>query len=646
MTKEDRQGPSPAEEPSRFRQMMRRQAEEVYLVKPDGELVYVNDAAAAGLGYTREEMLRIGVLGFDPLFGPRFSSHFEELKAGNQAPFETIHIAKDGRKVFKEMRSVYLNIEGNEYVCGFGRDITERRHVEEALRVTQFAIDHTADLAFWTDAGSRFIYVNDTACRVLGYTREELLGMKVNDIDRDFSEDIWKDHWRELREKKAMVFETVHRARDGRTFPVEMQTNFVEFEGREYNCAFARDITERKQAEDHRIVMERRLLQTQKLESLGVMAGGIAHDFNNLLMAILGNLDLALVSTSSVSPARSNIEQVIQATHSAADLTRQMLAYSGKGRFMIGDIDINELIEENAHLFRASVSRNTSLNFQLASGIHLISADAGQVQQVIMNLVANASEAIGERTGEITVSTSMADCEDEYLTKSRIEEKPQAGRFVCLEVRDTGCGMDRGVLDRIFDPFFSTKFTGRGLGMCAVMGIVRGHKGALVIESAAGEGTTVKVYLPAVDRTSKRITAAGDVTVRRLEEERKTLSRRTVLVVDDEEMVREVCCAMLQELGFDVVAAEDGAQAVEIFRARIGEIDCVLLDLSMPKMDGLAAFQEISGLKPNVNVILVSGYNEQEAIQRFSAQGLAGFIQKPYRFETLRKELDKVLSSL
>ena len=400
---------------------------------------------------------------------------------------------------------------------------------------------------------------------------------------------------------------------------------------------------EHKRSEQKKIEMEKRLLQSQKFESISVLTGGLAHDFNNLLMAVLGNLELALEYISPVSAARSCIENAVRASKRAADLTQQMLAYSGKGRFVIREVNLSELVEGNIHMFRAAVSKNITLNLQLKKDISLIVADVGQLQQVVMNLITNASEAIGEMNGVLTLSTGVEAYDEVYLQQSRIEEKPLAGRFVYLEISDTGCGMDEKTLSLLFDPFFTTKFTGRGLGMAAVFGIVRGHKGAIFVNSAVERGTTVRVLFPAAEVEQVALEPAGAPTAdRQVRHEAPPISG-TILVADDEEPVRNLCKAMVEHFGFQVVTAVDGEDTLEVFRKHADEIVCVILDLSMPRMDGIAAYKELQRISPDLKVILSSGFNRQEAAQRFIDQSLAGFIKKPYGMKALQNELERVL---
>jgi len=402
------------------------------------------------------------------------------------------------------------------------------------------------------------------------------------------------------------------------------------------------DVSGRKLAEEQRLDMERRLLHSQKLESLGVLAGGIAHDFNNLLSVILGNMDLARGDLPADCPSRPHLDAAITAADRAADLTRQMLAYSGKGRFIVRELDVSALVDEIAHLLRTSVPKTISLSLQLARGLPAVLADSVQVQQVIMNLITNASEAIGDRAGTVRISTGFQDCDAEYLSRSRLERKPQPGRYVWIEVSDDGCGMSAAVQARLFEPFFTSKATGRGLGMSAVLGILHGHGGAIVVYSEEGAGTTIKALLP-VPQTAGNGRIAPDGPVERTAAETAPLAG-LVLVVDDEEAVRKMAQKMLERMGLRVLGVADGLEALEAFRARPDDFAFVLLDLTMPKMDGAALFAEMKRIRPDVKIILSSGYNQQSVTQRFAGKGLTGFVQKPYMMRALEEEVRRVLA--
>ncbi len=391
-----------------------------------------------------------------------------------------------------------------------------------------------------------------------------------------------------------------------------------------------RDITDQIKAEEERQALERQLLHSQKLESLGVLAGGIAHDFNNILVAILGNADLALMRISTESPAVENLRRIEQAADRAADLAKQKLAYSGKGKFLVEVLDLNRLLEEMLHMLEVSISKKAVLRFNLHQSLPSIEADATQMRQIIMNLVINASEAIGDRSGVIAITTGSMECDRNYLKDVWLDENISEGLYVYLEIADTGCGMDKETLSKLFDPFFTTKFTGRGLGMAAVLGIVRGHKGAIKVYSEPGKGATFKILLPASGHSSEQRAGETGKDVWQ--------GSGTVLLVDDEESVREIGSEMLKELGFTTITANDGREAVEAFRQN-PDISFVILDLTMPHMDGVQCFRELQQLKSDVKVIMSSGYNEQEVTQKFVGKGLAGFIQKPYKFSALKEAI-------
>ncbi|MEI6215372.1 MAG: cache domain-containing protein [Desulfuromonadales bacterium] len=399
-------------------------------------------------------------------------------------------------------------------------------------------------------------------------------------------------------------------------------------------AGFTIDVTERKQAEAASLNLEKQLLHAQKLESLGVLAGGIAHDFNNLLMAIMGNADLALMRLNPESPAVDNLKRIEDAAARAADLAKQMLAYSGKGKFVVECLDMSRLVEEMVHMLQVSISKKAVLRFNLSRSLPSVEADATQMRQIIMNLVINASEAIGDRSGYISVTTGCMECDRSYLKDVWLDENLPGGRYVYLEISDSGCGMSKDTLSKLFDPFFTTKFTGRGLGMAAVLGIVRGHKGAIKVYSEENKGTSFKILLPASGCPAEQLIGESHSD--------DWQGFGTVLLVDDEETVRSIGSEMLKELGFTVVTADDGREGVEAFK-RNPDISFVILDLTMPHTDGEQCFRELRQIKPDIKVIMSSGYNEQEVTQKFVGKGLAGFIQKPYKLSVLKEAMRNII---
>lgn len=409
-------------------------------------------------------------------------------------------------------------------------------------------------------------------------------------------------------------------------------------DGRKRVAGLAEDITRQRQKEVEEAELERKLQETQKLESLGVLAGGIAHDFNNLLAGILGNAALAREEIPPSSDLQPYLEHIESAAVRASELCKQMLAYSGRGRFELQRVDLSELVRETTQLIQLSISKSVVLRFDLVADLPSIEVDPSQIRQVIMNLVINASEAIGSKSGVIGLNTGIVQIDREYLERAVLSPTLPDGTYVYLEVSDDGAGMSAETQARIFEPFFTTKFAGRGLGLSAVLGIVRGHRGAMRVYSEEGRGTTFKLIFPAVGGEPQALD--GEYSA-----ESWTASG-LVLVVDDDETVRQVSSRIVQKLGFEVITANDGREGVDLFRPRSAEVVVVLMDLTMPYLDGEQAFREIRAIRPDAKVILMSGFSEQDAVNRFAGKGLAGFIQKPFRPDALRRKLREVVQSI
>jgi len=365
------------------------------------------------------------------------------------------------------------------------------------------------------------------------------------------------------------------------------------------------------------------------------MAGGIAHDFNNLLMAILGHSDLARLELPEKSPAQQHLEQIQTASERAADLCRQMLAYSGRGTFLIEPIDINQLIDELMNMLHTAVSKKAEICLHQSRDLPNVHADATQIRQVVMNLVLNASDALGEQGGTITVTTERREVSAEDLVNSLTRETLEPGPYVCVEIADTGCGMSEEVLQRIFEPFFTTKFTGRGLGLSAVLGIVKGHKGFLRVKSRPGYGTCFTIGLPAHESRRVAEPAAADTA--------NVKPTGLILFVEDEPLLQQLGTKMLTSLGLKSIVASDGNEAVRLYQQRKSEISVIMLDMTMPYMNGEEAYRELRKIDPNVVVILASGFTESEINERFDGCPLAGFLQKPYTLATLKAALGKAL---
>lgn len=457
---------------------------------------------------------------------------------------------------------------------------------------------------------------NHGAEQVFGYTRDEAVGKSMSLLvppDRRHEE---SDIIERIRGGgRVRHFETVRVRKDGRQIHVSLTISPIrDAKGTVAGVSHvARDIGANKE-------LEHQMHQAQKLESLGVLAGGLAHDFNNLLTGVLGNASLLQEDLESNHPAQSRVTEIINASEQAALLVKQMLAYAGKGKFVVQRIDLSQQVAEIAPLIRSSLSPGVQLELQLDPNLPKIEADPSQMQQLLMNLAINAAEAVGQTPGTVTIHTWSREADDELQA--------------ILEVKDTGIGMDDATKARIFDPFFTTKFTGRGLGLAAVLGIIRAHRGSITVESAPGNGSTFTVVLPACE--------SFDGSEPR-EPQSELLGYGTILVVDDEELVRNMARFSLERFGYAVETANDGQSAVEIFAARPHDFDGILLDFTMPAMAGEEALSALQQIRANVPILLTSGFNEVEAMRRFGDRGIAGFLQKPYTATTLGRKMKQAL---
>ncbi len=475
--------------------------------------------------------------------------------------------------------------------------------------------------------------LNDAAARMHGTTREILLRdyMKAMFPDGPHGVPSALEMIARAEREGPLVFEwQVRRLSDGEPLWVEVALRAETLDGRPVVLATVRDVTGRKRAED-------RLRDAQKMESLGMLAGGVAHDFNNLLTTILGNSELACQDLPAGSSARSNLENIQAASHRAAELCSQLQAYSGKGRFSVGPVDLKILVEEMIRILQVSIPQGVPLDLSFSPSLLPVTADATQVRQVVMNLILNAAEALEGRKGSIRIEAGSEHLTPEVLEKMWSAPDVAPGSFSYLEVKDDGCGMDPETRARVFEPFFSTKFTGRGLGMAAVLGILKGHRGAIHIESGRGRGTTVRVYFPVGPRPDPA-SAAPVTTI----DAPPSPSRRLILAVDDDPAVLESSCKALEAVGFEPLPASSGHQAVELLKERGKAIAAVLLDMSMPGWDGIKTLAELKAVDPDVKTVLVSGFGLDTPLK---GAGFSGFLQKPYLFDELKSVLERVLTS-
>lgn len=517
------------------------------------------------------------------------------------------------------------------------------KQVGERLRLLEQSLSHVNDIVMITDAsfrepsGPRIVYVNAAALRQTGYSAEELVGRSPRVFQGPKTDRTALDRIRAALERgRAVREELMNYTKTGKEFVLELDiVPITDADGKlSHFVSIGRDVTQRKQDEAEHQRLQERLFESQKMESLSVLAGGIAHDFNNILTGIVGSAELAKMSLPAAHEAVTDLDNIMHAAQRAAQLTKELLTYAGSGERKPEVISLNNMVTSILVILRSQMSKSIIVRKALTPDVPNIEADPVQIQQVLMNLCLNASEAMRDHGGILSITTDKVQLGEERRLKS-IAPPPKPGVYAVFEVTDTGCGMDVDTQAHLFEPFYTTKPEGRGLGLAVVLGIVKSHGGGVEVSSEPGQGTTVRVFLPASTKVSAPILA---------EQRAPMPGKQTVLIVDDEEMLRSLCKRALEHLGYRVLLAADGIEAVRIFKEKAKEIDLVLLDLSMPRQGGEDAYQEMRKVRPDVKVLLCCGYDETIVDRKIGADNLVGFLPKPFGLEALAQTVHGALS--
>ncbi|MGD8471973.1 MAG: PAS domain S-box protein, partial [Desulfobacteraceae bacterium] len=610
---------------------------------PNGTLSFVNSAYCQYFKKTREELVGKNFFQFIPEKEQEtVRIHFKSLTQENPVvSYEHQVLAPDGTIRWQHWtdRAIFDNSGMVQQYQSIGLDITESKKTELALRESEERFRELAELMpetiFEVDLEGRLTFVNRNAYNYFGYTQADLK-RGINSYDMIIPAD--RDRAKEnvikiLNGEQTGTNEYTALRKDGTTFPVSIYSAPIFREGRPSGLrGFVIDITDRKTAEEERRKLEVQFHQAQRFEALGTLAGGIAHDFNNLLMNIQGNTSLMLFEIDSTHPHFDLLKNIEKQVKSGSQLTRQMLGYARKGKFNVKPIDLNRIVAESAETF-GRTRKEITIEQNFEDDLFSIGADKGQIDQVLLNLYVNAADAM-PGGGKLFLKTQNVT----HLNIKGDQYNPEPGNYVQLKISDTGCGMDKATLERIFDPFFTTKEMGRGtgLGLASVYGIIKSHDGYIDVGSEKGQGTTFTIFLPASENGVEGETEA---------EARLIRGSGTLLIVDDEELVLEVGASMLEKLGYTVLKAHSGTEAVDIFKAHQDKIKMVILDIIMPDMGGGAVFEKIKPINPGVKVLLSSGYSvDGQAIELLEA-GCDGFMQKPFTMEELSKKIGQILDT-
>ncbi len=550
----------------------------------------------------------------------------------------------DGNGLFTLNNAIFslMGAGGQELMVLVAHDITEWKAAQKQLQISEeryrVLVETAQDIILCHDLSGQITFTNQAGLDLLGWTMDNLHQQNIHNLvpKRLHSKLTERLEQRSNGFAGTFIFEILINDRKGREIPVEICSTRIpgQFPETPQVIAVIRDVSERK-------ALEARVLNTQKVESLGALAGGIAHDFNNLLATIMGNAELMKSKRGLGDEFGESLNCILEASNQAADLCQQMLAYSGKGQFSVNSSDLSAVIQDVSRLFQATVTGHARLNFQLTENLAPVMIDTAPIRQVIMGLVSNAAEALSDEGGEVVIRTGCTEFTHQQLLDHHCTPMVEPGTYVYCEVADSGGGMDAETQRRLFDPFYSTKFTGRGLGLSTALGIIKGHNGAFLVDTAPGMGSTVSFLLPkapveAIKSHRKRKKKSPDTL-------HLDLAGKLVLLVDEDLPVRKVCESFLRRLGCSVLAVGNGPDAVRIFSQRYDEVDLAILDLGMADMDGVATFRRLRVIDPEIRVIFSTGSGEEELAERTGGIDDYGYIAKPFKLANVRRALGRAL---
>jgi PAS domain S-box-containing protein len=636
---------------ARFRSIFEHAATGMATVTPTGKFLQVNPAFCRLLGYTPEELQRMSV---QEITHPGdLAATCQVLQMGRTGAIQVLaiekrYLRKDGSVAWAHTNATWIQDATGKplYSVALVQDISERKTAEEALRESEARkgaiLDTALDAILTIDHLGRALEFNPAAERLFGFLRDEVIGQDILDqivpaegraAVREGLEAYFRTGVSPL---KGRHVEMTALRKNGTRIPVEFAVSRIRIAGVPAFTAYIRDLTERKKAEEVLRQREEQVRHGQKMEAIGTLAGGVAHDFNNLLTGILGYAELLKMGSRPGEKVHQAAEVIEKAATRAASLTQQLLGFARRGKHQNICLDLHAAIQEVMGLLSATLDKNINLRQEFIPPSAPVQGDPGQMSQIILNLAVNAADSMAGG-GDLVFRTEIVDLTE---AQRRRHDGSVPGPYVLLAVSDTGCGIPPDVLPRIFEPFFTTKDQGKGTGMglAMVYGIVQNHGGFIEVDSAPGCGTTFRLYFPdARERQLKPMDRPGEDVVKH--------GSGTILVVDDEEAVRSVATAFLQEMGYRVLTASDGEEAVEIYRQSREPIDLVLIDMVMPAMGGRECYRALKKLRPQLRAVLSTGYDFNTAVQEILDEGMRGFVQKPYQLRQLSEAVAAALKS-
>jgi PAS domain S-box-containing protein len=593
----------------------------------NGRIVYANRTASQLCGFSRSEIKGHSLEKLFDLTTKQQTSIKQCLDGKTSTSFETMAKTKSGATFAVRLKVAPLNPAGKD--CGlsvFAVDVSVfKRTIEEQSRLVT-AVENAAESIIVTDPAGKIEYVNPAFEKITGYARNEVIGSDIGLLDSgQQSKTFFNSIIDTLQRGEIWQGRLVNKRSDHSLYETEATVSPIKNKSGEITnyVSVQRDVS-------HEVRLERQLRQAQKMEAIGTLAGGIAHDFNNLLMGIQGNISLSLLDIEPDSPYVKNLNKIEQYIQNGVDLTKQLLGFARGGKYEISLLNLNKLLEEQNLMF-SRTNKEIIFKNELKPDLWRVEADRGQIEQVLMNLYLNALQAMPDG-GTLTTRTANVIIDEDQSSPYYVK----AGKYIRMTIEDTGIGMDEGVQQRIFDPFFTTKEMGRGtgLGLASVYGIVKNHEGFINVFSKTGQGTRFEVYLPSSDK---------GVPIKQKVVEKFVEGQETVLLVDDEDMIIDVGTRMLKKLGYKVFTARDGKEAIAVFQKHQEKIDVIVLDMIMPQLSGGETYDQIKKIKPDVKVLLSSGYSINGQASEILKRGCNGFIQKPFNLQNLSQNLRAIL---